>query len=173
MEKKDIDKKIEDLRKEFNNKIDQLKEDYKNELKEKYKKEKSEKWIPKENETYYYVLMDCLKVDADKWDNDKIDNTIIKYNKIFKTEEEAQEYADYLEARKEYSYEFSKGEWEDYKIEKYLMYYNYQSKKFRILCCSNCRDINSIYFKSREKAQEFINDYKKYILKFEFGIEEE
>ena len=158
----DIDKKIEELRKEFNEKIDELKREY---------KEKNEKWIPEVGEKYYFIDEE-LNVDWQWFDNDDTDEVIFKYNKIFKTEEEAQEYADYLEARKEYSYEFSKGEWEDYKIEKYLMYYNYQIKKFRILCCSNCRYINSIYFKSREKAQEFINDYKKYILKFEFGIEE-
>lgn len=168
-----IDKKIEDLRKEFNNKIDQLKEDYKNELKEKYKKEKSEKWIPKENETYYYVLMDCLKVDADKWDNDKIDNTIIKYNKIFKTEEEAQEYADYLEARKEYSYEFSKEEWENTNIYKHYIYYDFDDKFFYIDSSEYCGRIGTTYFKTYEKAQEFLDRYEKQILKFEFGIEEE
>ena len=165
MEKKDIDKKIEDLRKEFNNKIDQLKEDY--------KKEKSGKWIPKEDETYYYVLMDCLKVDADKWDNDKIDNTIIKYNKIFKTEEEAQEYADYLKAKKDYSYEFTKEEWEDIGINKYYIYYDYSEEKLEVFHCNYCGRLNQIYFKTKEKAQEFIDKYKKQILKFEFNIKEE
>ena len=160
----DIDKKIEELRKEFNEKIE--------ELKREYEKEKNGKWVPQYRERYYY-LDKQLYVIWNYFDNDDTDKTILKYNKIFKTGEEAQEYADYLEARKEYGYEFSKEEWEDNKIEKYLMYYNYQSKKFRILCCTNCRDINAIYFKTRKKAQEFINDYKKYILKFEFGIEEE
>ena len=162
----DIDKKIEDLRKEFNEKIDKLKKEY--------KKEKSEKWIPNIGEKYYYLLPNlaiCF-TENESSINDFDENTI-KYNKVFKTYEEAQEYADYLKTRKEYSYEFSKEEWEDYKIEKYLMYYNYQSKKFRILCCSNCRDVNAIYFKTRKKAQAFIDKYKKQILKFEFGIEEE
>lgn len=167
MEKKDIDKKIEDLRKEFNEKIDKLKEEYKG--------EKSRKWIPKEDETYYYVLMDCLKVDADKWDNDKIDNTIIKYNKIFKTEEEAQEYADYLEARKEYSYEFSKEEWENTKntnvMYKHYIYYDFNDKAFYIGSAEYCGRIGTTYFKTAEKAQEFIDKYKRQILKFEFGIE--
>ena len=170
MEKKDIDKKIEDLRKEFNNKIDQLKEDYKNELKEKDKKEKSEKWIPKLDEDFYYLDSE-LNTFCTFFEDTDGDRKLLKYSKIFKTQKEAKEYADYLKARHEYSYEFSKEEWEDYKIEKYLMYYNYQSKKFRILCCSNCRDINAIYFKTRKKAQEFIENYKKQILKFEFGIE--
>lgn len=33
--------------------------------------------------------------------------------------------------------------------------------------------MNTIYFKTREQAREFINKYKKQILKFEFDIEEE
>ena len=160
----DIDKKIEDLRKEFNEKIE--------ELKREYKKEKNGKWIPQLGEDFYY-LSSGLYVLCTSFQNIEADRKILKYSKIFKTKEDAQEYADYLKTRKEYSYEFGREEWEDYKIEKYLMYYNYQSKKFRILCCSNCRDVNAIYFKTRKKAQAFIDKYKKQILKFEFGIEEE
>lgn len=160
----DIDKKIEELRKEFNEKIE--------ELKREYKKEKSRNWIPKEKEEFF-CLDESLEVIRHNFYNTPLQNMIIKHNRIFEMYDEAQKYADYLKARKEYSYEFSKEEWEDYKIEKYLMYYNYQSKKFRILCCSNCRDVNAIYFKTRKKAQAFIDKYKKQILKFEFGIEEE
>lgn len=166
----DIDKKIEELRKEFNNKIDQLKEDYKNELKEK---EKSEKWIPKENEVYYYVNMSYLNVDGNGWYNDRKDNTIIKYNKIFKTKEDAQEYADYLKARCEYSYEFSKEEWEDSGIQKYFIYYNHTCNVLGITANNIWFPMNGIHFKSRGKAEEFLDKYKKQILKFEFGIEEE
>ena len=171
MEKKDIDKKIEDLRKEFNNKIDQLKEDYKNELKEKYKKEKSEKWIPKDGEIYYYLAMDfsvssCVNLF------DWIDRTRFKFSKIFKTKEEAQEYATYLKARKEYSYEFSREEWESDGIDKYSIYCDYDYNNVMIGLCNTFRNLNQIYFKTEEKAQAFIDKYKKQILKFEFGIEE-
>ena len=159
----DIDKKIEELRKEFNEKIE--------ELKREYKKEKNGKWIPQLGEDFYY-LSSGLYVLCTSFQNIEADRKILKYSKIFKTEEEAQEYADYLKARKEYSYEFSKEEWEDIEINKYYVYYNYVDKRINILSYNYCRDINSIYFKSREKAQEFRNDYKKYILKFEFGIEE-
>lgn len=159
-----IDKKIEDLRKEFNEKIDKLEEEY--------KREKSNKWIPKEDEMYYYVSMDYLNVDSNKWDNDRIDNTIIKYNKIFKTEEEAKEYADYLKAKKDYSYEFTKEEWEDKEIDKYCIYYDFNSKIFYVDYIKYCGRIGTIYFKTYEKAQEFLDRYKKQILKFEFGIEE-
>ena len=136
-------------------------------------KEKSSKWIPKENEVYYYVNMSYLNVDGNGWYNDRKDNTIIKYNKIFKTKEDAQEYAAYLKARKEYSYEFSREEWESDGIDKYSIYYDYDYNNVMIGLCNTFRNLNQIYFKTEEKAQEFIDKYKKQILKFEFGIEEE
>lgn len=160
----DIDKKIEELRKEFNEKIDKLKEEY--------KKEKDGKWIPEEGEEYYYLSTDfsvssCVNL------LDSIDRTRFKFSKVFKTEEEAQEYADYLEARKEYSYEFSKEEWEDSGIQKYFIYYNHTCNVLGITANNIWFPMNGIHFKSRGKAEEFIDKYKKQILKFEFDIEEE
>lgn len=159
----DIDKKIEELRKEFNEKIDELKREY---------KEKNEKWIPEEGEEYYFIDEE-LNVGWNWFDNDDTDEAIFKNNKIFKTEEEAQEYADYLKARKEYSYEFSKEEWEDSGIQKYFIYYNHTCNVLGITANNIWFPMNGIHFKSRGKAEEFIDKYKKQILKFEFGIEEE
>lgn len=159
----DIDKKIEELRKEFDEKIEKLKREYKG---------KSGKWIPKEGEIYYFVDI-VLNVDWNYFNNDDTDKTVFKHNKIFKTEEEAQEYADYLEARKEYSYEFSREEWESDGIDKYSIYYDYDYNNVMIGLCNTFRNLNQIYFKTEEKAQEFIDKYKKQILKFEFDIEEE
>ena len=160
----DIDKMIEDLRKEFNEKID--------ELKKEYEKEKNGKWIPQLREDFYY-LNSGLYVLCTSFQNIEADRKILKYSKIFKTEEEAQEYANYLIARKEYSYEFSKEEWEDDGIDKYSIYYDYDYNNVMIGLCNTFRNLNQIYFKTEEKAQEFIDKYKKQILKFEFDIEEE
>lgn len=159
-----IDKKIEDLRKEFNEKI--------NKLEEECKKEKSGKWIPKFGKNYYYVDS-ALGCHYSKFVSTVFDNDILKYGKIFKTEEEAQEYADYLKARKEYSYEFSKEEWENKEIDKYCIYYDFKSKNFYVDYINYYGRIGTIYFKTYEKAQEFLDRYEKQILKFEFGIEEE
>lgn len=159
----DIDKKIEELRKEFNEKIDELKREY---------KEKNEKWIPEEGEEYYFIDEE-LNVGWNWFDNDDTDEVIFKYNKVFKTEEEAQEYADYLKARKEYSYEFSKEEWEETEIKKYFIYYNYESKRIGVDYYNSFFEMNTIHFKTEEEVQAFIDKYRKQILKFEFGIEEE
>lgn len=159
-----IDKKIEDLRKEFNEKIDKLKEEY--------KKEKDGKWIPEEGEEYYYLSIDfsvssCVNL------LDSIDRTRFKFSKVFKTKEEAREYADYLNARKEYSYEFSKEEWKDDSIYKYYIYCDFDDKSLYVGSINFFGRIGGIYFKTKEKAQAFIDKYKKQMLKFEFGIEEE
>ena len=159
----DIDKKIEELRKEFNEKVDELKREY---------KEKNEKWIPEEGGRYYFVGIDltvCCSINL----LDSIDNLRFEFIKIFKTKEEAQEYADYLKARKEYSYEFSREEWESDGIDKYSIYYDYDYNNVMIGLCNTFRNLNQIYFRTEEKAQEFIDKYKKQILKFEFDIEEE
>lgn len=159
-----IDKKIEDLRKEFNEKIE--------ELKREYGIEKSEKFIPKERETYYYINQ-IFKVSFTQNNMTANDIEFLKYNKVFKTKEEAQEYADYLKARKEYSYEFDKEEWENNSIDLYYIYCDFDDKTLYVDSVGYYGRIGTIYFKTYEKAQEFINKYKKQILKFEFGIEEE
>lgn len=158
-----IDKRIEDLRKEFDNKIDQLKKEY--------QREKNGKWIPNYGEEYFFLNARLQIYNDNNYEYEE-DKNAIKYNKVFKTYEEAQEYADYLKARKEYSYEFSKEEWENIEINKYTLYYNYEHKKIYITSFSCCRDNNRIYFKSREETQAFIDKYRKQILKFEFDIEE-
>ena len=158
----DIDKKIEELRKEFDEKIKELKREYKG---------KNEKWIPEDGEQYYF-LDEELDVDWNCFDNNDTDEAIFKYNKIFKTEEEAQEYADYLKARKEYIYEFSKEEWQDYNISKYLIYYDYAEDVLLWSSVNYCGRMGEIYFRTEEKVQEFLDKYKKQMLKFEFDIKE-
>ena len=161
-----IDEKIKDLREEFENKI--------KELQEEYELEKSGKWIPDYGEKYYY-LSSYFEVLEDTNFENIFSKGRIKYNKIFETRAEAQEYADYLKARKEYSYEFSKEKWENTNtnaIYKHYIYYDFNDKTFYIGSAEYCGRIGTTYFKTHEKAQEFLDKYKKQILKFEFGIEE-
>ena len=160
----DIDKKIEDLRKEFNEKID--------ELKKEYEKEKNGKWILRLGEDFYYLDSE-LNTFCTFFEDTDGDRKLLKYSKIFKTQKEAQEYADYLKARKEYSYEFSKEEWEDEGIDKHSIDYSYEENDIEIETWTIYRNLNQIYFKTEAQAQAFIDKYKKQILKFEFGIEEE
>lgn len=159
-----IDQKIEELRKEFDDKIGKLKEEY--EIKERGK------WTLRDGEEFYY-LNAALVVICSNFSNTPFDNMLIKYNRIFKTAEQAHDYANYLKARKEYSYEFSRKEWDDVYKEKYYIYYDYEDRKIRISFCRCRQNMTQIYFQTYGKAQEFINKYRKQILRFEFYIEEE
>lgn len=134
-------------------------------------KQVNNKYKPKYNEFYYYVNS-ALNVLGYKNDEFETDRKVIKYNKVFETKEEAQEYADYLKARFEYSCEFSIKELKNYRLKKYTLYYDSYKKIINIDYHTSCININTIFFKTEEIAQEFIDKYNKQILKFEFGIEE-
>lgn len=140
------------------------------ELKSELENKKSEKWIPKDDEEFYY-LNTCLKACV-CFDTRNIAE-FLKYNKIFKTREEALRYSDYLKARHEYSYEFSREEWEDSYIEKCYLEYSFAENDIIIYADRLDKKMNGIYFKNEVEAQEFIDKYKKEILEFEFGIVEE
>lgn len=150
-----------------------LKEQYEklgNEIKKIEELEKNKKWIPKEDEKYYYL--DIIRnVYWRKNQNDLMDIRIIKSNKIFKTDQEARKYIDYLNARDEYIYEFNNEELTHASINKYQIHYNIISKNLQISLQIFNIYIYGLIFKTEEKAQEFINKYEKEILKYEFNIE--
>lgn len=140
------------------------------ELQKEVEKLKAKEWIPTEGENYFAIGPTLSPLIYAR--NSTFDEEIIRYNKVFKTHEEAQDYANYLKAKKEYSYEFSKEEWNDDSISKYYIRYSYTNENMQIDYNFGARDINKIYFKSKEKAEEFIKKYCKQILKYEFGVDE-
>lgn len=151
--------------KELENKIKNIQE----ELEELKNKEKCE-WILEVGDEYYYYDKDIETVERNIWYDDSTDH-IRKANKvIFKTEEEAEEYADYISAKRRYTYNFTREEWKKENILKYYIYLYGNGLKTDWLIKTQ---INSFYFKTEEMAQEFIDKYKKQILKYEFNIEEE
>lgn len=139
-------------------------------LQKEVEKLKAKEWIPEKGE--YYWLLNCALDTINYYHNSTVDEKIIKYNKIFKTKEEAQDYADYLKAKKEYSYDFSTEEWNDGRTKKYSVYFDFCNKQLYVdkNYCANY--IGRIIFKSKEKAEEFIKNYRKQILKYEFGVDE-
>lgn len=157
-------KKLEDLEKKYKELGEEI---------ERLKKEQSVgKWIPEHGESYYFIDID-LRVNCNWFDShEESDKDIIKYTKIFKEKEEAQEYADYLRAKHDYAHESTKENWEDYST-KFSIYLDYSLREFNIAKYMTYKHMGDIYFDSEEKAQEFIDKYKKQILKFEFGIMKE
>ena len=162
-------KKIDDLKKQYEKTKAEM-----GKLEEEIKKleENKGKWKPNKGETYYYVDIN-FNVARNTNFFVEFDREIVKYNKVFKTEKEAQDYADYLKALKEASYEFTNEEWNDANIYKYYIYYDYRYEQLGILATTFCNFQNGIYFETKEETQFFIGKYKKQILKYEFEIEEE
>lgn len=141
---------------------------------EKLKQElnKTEEWLPKAGEEYWFYDKDIEKIRETSWHEDYYDKTRLKNKVIFKTEAEAQRYADYQKAKEEYSYKFSKKEWEDVETIKYFLYYSYLDKIIKIDETRMAQVMGTIHFKTKDQAQEFIDKYKDEILEFEFGIKE-
>lgn len=157
MNKQEQIKKIKDKIKELEKEVEKL-------------ENSKEKWVPKENENIYYVdeYRDVSSIHYDP----KIDFKILKYNKLFKTQEEAEHYRDYLNARDEASYNFSEEEWENTGINKWYIYCDCICKKNKIIYDKLCRDLGKIYFKTKEDTQDFIDKWSKEIKEYEFGITE-
>ncbi len=162
-------KKIDDLKKQYEKTKAEM-----GKLEEEIKKleENKGKWKPNKGETYYYVDIN-FNVARNTNFFVEFDREIVKYNKVFRTEKKAQDYADYLKALKEASYEFTAEEFENIHIRKHYIYFDSNRKTLDVFYDLTSRKLNTIYFKTEEEAQEFIDAHKKQILKYEFGIEEE
>lgn len=163
MNYQEIENRISELENNFKSEIDKLKQELNKD---------EEDWIPKRGDDYWYYDKDLERICEVPWCDDKHDNIRLKNKVIFKTEAEAQRYADYIKAKEEYSYEFSNEEWEDEDIPKDYIYYDYEDKKIEISICRYSKNIGNLYFKTADQAQEFIDKYKSEILEFEFGIKE-
>ena len=153
--------------KELENKIKEIAQEL-----EELKNKKTDKWEPEDGEEYFYVN-GVLDIDSSIYRNDEFDNLIIKNSKILETEEEAKDYANYLKVKNKYTHIFTREEWEDENIDKHYIMYNYKTEGLIIGYSYSKKSIGETYFKTKEKAQEFINKYEKEILKYEFDIEEE
>jgi len=136
------------------------------------KQDEQEEWKPQQGEQYWYYNKDTENIGAERWFDWIIDNTHLKNGVVFKTEQEAQRYADYQKAKREYSYGFSRDEWEDDNVKKWNIFYGYRDKTLQTSYNCECRDMSKTHFKTEEQAQEFIDKYKAEILEFEFSIKE-
>lgn len=153
--------------KEIENKIEELKQEV-----VKLKNENKGRWIPEKNMEYYFVGIDNY-VTCYRYEKDDLDKRVMEKTLIFKTEEEAKHYRDYLEALNEATYEFTKEEWNNSEIDKWSIYYNYA---YGVISCGlnyNWRNIGQKFFKTEEEAKDFISKWEKEIKEYEFDIYEE
>lgn len=132
------------------------------------KKDKKEQWIPEYGEKYWYYDKDNEVVLCDNWADTNTDKMRLENKVIFETEEAAERYAEYQKAKKEYTYDFSVEEWKDIDMNKYIICY--QGRELNIDVYSITKICGCNYFKTKERAQEFIDKYKDEILEYEFEI---
>lgn len=121
-----------------------------------------------------YYFLDGMAILSTKFKNNGIDKNIFKNFIVFKTFEEAKEYVEYLKAKIEYIYRFSENDCRDENINKYFIFYDKKGNElfYDNKLCKNdsCKFANKFYFIEEERIQEFIDKYRKQILKFEFGV---
>lgn len=107
-------------------------------------------WKPKLREKYYFTNIG-LRVRESTFDNSSIiDEEIIKYNRIFQSEEECQLYCDIQRAFREASREFK------YNSNNYYIWYDHLNKNMKYGCLFSIQH-KDIYFDSREIIQNLID----------------
>lgn len=125
--------KIEELEEKFHAEVCDLNEKYDkkiSELKAELEQEEQE-WKPQDDEEYWYVNLDMMITVQCAWYNREIDNIRLQHKVIFKTEDEAEKYLEYLKAKEKAMNEFSKEEWENTGIFKYRFCINCTTKKLK------------------------------------------
>lgn len=124
------------------------------------------KFVPLIEEKYYYLNYD-YKIIEIRYLSDCFDKLILSKDYVFKTKEEAEEYAKYLKALEKYRYKFTTKEMKNISVPKYQLYF-YENEIEYI----GYGTIHSkMLFKSDADCKEFIKEAgKENIKKFMFDI---
>ena len=128
------------------------------------------KFIPNEDERYWFVN-EYGEIDHAVYSDLEMLQWTINHHPVFRTEEEAEEYRDYLELLDKYKYEFSDEEWNSYKVEKWVLSFDVENDGLD--CCGTYtrKHPNCIYFKSLEDAEAFIKEVgEENVKKFMFDV---
>lgn len=129
--------------------------------------------IIKKGDVYYFVTP-TLEVAYHVCENTDYDIKMMKYNKIFKNQEDAERYAKYLEAKYTYTCNFTKKEFADVEVPKWFILFSVKDCKYEIVRFYANANLGGFTFKSEKDAESFIDICGiKDILEFEFDIKEE
>ena len=152
-------KDLEELEKELREFRLQLEKQEK-ELKES---KKEGKWKPTQDDEIWFRNM---KGEAGYlFYHEGID---IKSTPVFPTKEECERYWRFMDTVKEKSYEFSKEEFENHNIKKYIIYYDFERKCFEVNRRMNIKYLGEIYFRTEADAQYIIDNFKEELLRYLF-----
>ena len=123
-------------------------------------------WQPKHGETYFYINK-FGNVDFDTY------SSLWPLGKVFKTEAEAQKYADYIKAEetlRRVIAEANQGwlpDWNNYDEDKYYIYFKTNEGKLYVNCRKDLKDRpNFLYIKNISDASHLIADYEQELITY-------
>lgn len=126
---------------------------------------KEGKWKPKKGECYWFRN----EFGVIQWYRTEEQGIIDwQYNNIplFLTKEACERYWHFMDTVKEKSYEFSKEEWENVDIPKFVIKHNYEKDYFEIGCFQSIKYFNTTYFKTEEDAKYIIDNFKDELMEY-------
>lgn len=128
----------------------------------------NKKFMPSTGQ-YYFVSHEG-RVYGHDCDNSIYDCILRDRDYVFKTKNDAKEYAKYLKALKKYRYEFTADDFENEDIKKYYLYYNgiddFIGFDFEFI-----RVNNKVLFETKDACKDFIKEVgKENIKRFMFDI---
>lgn len=109
-------------------------------------------WKPDDGEKYHFPSSCCAWTSAPYDSKDAIHNSIIRYNRIFKTKEECKLYCRIQKAFMDASREFK------YNSNNYYIWYDHVNKKIKHDCLFSVQH-KDIYFDSEETVRNLINKF--------------
>lgn len=117
--------------------------------------EKKGKFVPEIEQTYWFIEANG---DFENYicDDDGTDEWLIGHNIVFETEEECEEYKNYLLALDKYSYDFSNEEWGNKNITKHYLFFDYNGMELGA-ARNRAYKAHSYYFKTMEDINAFRN----------------
>lgn len=149
MKIEELEKEINDIEETLNNlkiKVEELK-------KNKNSFEPTPKgWRPKDGEKYHFVNIGLRVCESTFDDSSIIDEEIIKYNRIFQSEEECQLYCEIQRAFRDASKEF------ECEKNNYLLRCYMTEKRLSIIIGGYCK-ANELYFDSEEIIRNLIDKF--------------
>lgn len=164
MDMKEFEKKVDEFIKSF------TKEEMIKILKEHgfevIENEEKGKWKPADEDIYWFrdsrgaIINEFF--NCEHWRHNWREKNI----PIFEIREECERYWEFRDAVKEKSYEFSREEWTNCDIPKYVIKYLGYTNEFKTGCFDGVKYLNTTYFKTEEDAKYIIDNYKEELLKY-------
>lgn len=162
---------VEELRKEYQDKINALKEEFNNKIAElqKAEQESNKRWKPEYNENYYFIN-GVGEVKYLLYRNDNTDNEYYNFHNMFKTKEEAEFMAERWKVIRELEMLADDDKVWDGENSHYTIDYAYGESVYERFWYDR---MHPFYFKSKESTEKAIKIIgEDRLKKYWFGIKE-